>query len=73
MDMLSPRLASKYFLKYSENTSVSENTEVLNTLTCLDPINAMVLKLKYYHPKLEGFSSIGERGPILFFYNRERR
>ena len=41
----------KVFLKYTENTLVSKNTEVLNTSRCLDPINNVVLKLKYC-PKL---------------------
>jgi hypothetical protein len=31
----------------AENTLVSENTEVLNTLRCLDAINIAVLKLEY--------------------------
>ena len=31
-------------LNYSENTLVFENTEVLNTLMCLDAMNTMVLK-----------------------------
>jgi hypothetical protein len=37
----------KVFLKYSENTLVSKNTKVLNTLRCLDAINIVVLKLEY--------------------------
>ena len=31
------------FSKYSVNTSVSKNTEVLNTLKCLGPMNIVVL------------------------------
>jgi hypothetical protein len=31
----------KVFLKYSESTSVSKNTEVPNTLWCLDPMNTV--------------------------------
>jgi hypothetical protein len=47
-------LLLKYFLKYLENTLVYTNTKVLNTLRCLDAINTMVLKLKYY-PKIQIF------------------
>jgi hypothetical protein len=50
-------------LKYSENASVFENTEVLNIV---------VLKLKY-SPKLWFFSSIGERGLTLFFFLKLRK
>jgi hypothetical protein len=38
----------------------------------LDPINIVLLKLKY-SPKLWVFKSIGERGLALCFQNRERR
>jgi hypothetical protein len=34
----------KVSLKYSTNTSVSQNTEVSNTLSCLDLVNTLVLE-----------------------------
>jgi hypothetical protein len=56
----------KVFLKYSENTLVSKNTKLLNTLRCLDTINVVVYKLKY-SPKLRFFKVLEKEAWPSFF------
>ena len=40
-------MGAPFFLKYFDNTSVSENIEVSNTLRRLDQMNTIAYKLKY--------------------------
>ena len=53
-------------LNYSENTLVFENTEVLNTLMCLDAMNTVVLKTEV-SPKTAFFCLNGNFSLYLFF------
>jgi hypothetical protein len=57
----------KVFLKYSENTSVSTNTEVPNTLWCLDPMNTVDWKSILQNCI---FCLIENFSPCLFFFKK---